>query len=149
MKKLIAIIVLLPLVSYSQDCYTVSNVISSTQIEEMSQQRITFGIKQMTEELISEKFSICEQGLPVTVDVYSIEAPSQSVSLGPFAKKKKQTIIKIKVQLGQKEAYGEGVAEISTQSMFIDMNDDTLPFNKTAFASAIKKALESAIVSYL
>lgn len=140
MKKLL-LILLCPLLIQAQDCYTVKDVISSTQIEEMSQQRITFGIKQMTEEILSEKYTICQNGTAVIVDVYSIEAPSQSISLGPFAKKKKQTIIKIKIDLGKTELYGEGVAEISTQSMFLDMNDDTLPFNKTAFASAVKKAL--------
>jgi hypothetical protein len=130
---------------YSQECYTVSKVISSAQIEELNQNRISFGIKQMTEEIMSEKYTICQYGNPVIIDVYSIEAPSKGMSLGPFAKNKKQTIVKIKVLLGDKELLGEGLAETSTQSMFLDLNDDNLPFNKTSFASAIKKALESAL----
>jgi hypothetical protein len=144
MKKLIFIL-LFPIFMFSQECYTVKEITSSAQIEEMSQKRITFGIKQMAEELISDKYSICQDGNPVIIDVYSIEAPSKGMSLGPFAKNKKQTIIKIKVLLGDKELLGEGLAETSTQSMFLDLNDDNLPFNKTSFASAIKKALESAL----
>jgi len=144
MKKLI-LLLLFPLFMFSQECYTVKEVTSSAQIEEMSQKRITFGIKQMTEELLSEKYSICQEGLPVIVDVYSIEAPSKGMSLGPFARNKKQTIVKLKILLGDKELYGDGLAEISTQSMFLDLNDENLPFNKTSFASAIKKALESAL----
>jgi len=120
MKKLIFIL-LFPIFMFSQECYTVKEITSSAQIEEMSQKSITFGIKQMAEELISEKYSICQDGKPVIIDVYSIEAPSKGMSLGPF------------------------VAETSTQSMFLDLNDDNLPFNKTSFASAIKKALESAL----
>lgn len=144
MKKLLFII-LFPILSFSQDCYTVKEVTSSAQIEEMSQKRITFGIKQIAEELISEKYQVCQDGKPVIIDVYSIEAPSKGLSLGPFAKNKKQTIVKIKVLLDDKELLGEGLAEISTQSMFLDLNDDNLPFNKTSFASSIKKALESAL----
>lgn len=144
MKKLI-LLLLFPLFMFSQECYTVKEVTSSAQIEEMSQKRITFGIKQMTEELLSEKYSICQDGLPVIIDVYSIEAPSKGMSLGPFAKNKKQTIVKLKINLGNKELYGEGLAETSTQSMFLDLNDENLPFNKTSFASAIKKALELAL----
>ena len=144
MKKLI-LLLLFPLFMFSQECYTVKEVTSSAQIEEMSQKRITFGIKQMFEELLSEKYFICQDGLPVIIDVYSIEAPSKGMSLGPFAKNKKQTIVKLKINLGNKELYGEGLAETSTQSMFLDLNDENLPFNKTSFASAIKKALESAI----
>jgi len=144
MKKLIFIL-LFPIFMFSQECYTVKEVTSSAQIEEMSQKRIAFGIKQMAEELLSEKYSICQDGLPIIIDVYSIEAPSKGMSLGPFAKKKKETIVKLKITLGDKELYGEGLAEISTQSMFLDLNDENLPFNKTSFSSAIKKALESAL----
>ena len=67
------------------------------------------------------------------------------MSLGPFARNKKQTIIKVKVTMRDKESYGEGLAETSTQSMFLDLNDDTLPFSKTTFASAMKKALEQSV----
>ena len=146
MKKFILLLLFIPLFINAQQCYSVKKVYSSADIEEISQQRIIFGIKQMTEELVSEKYSICQDGAPVEVDVYSIEAPSQSISLGPFAKKKKITIIKIKITMGKNELYGEGEAEISTQSMFLDLNDDTLPFNKTAFASAVKKALVAALI---
>jgi len=144
MKKLIFIL-LFPIFIFSQECYTVKEITSSAQIEEMNQKRIIFGIKQMAEELISEKYQVCQDGKPVIIDVYSIEAPSKGLSLGPFAKKKKETIVKIKILLGDKELVGEGLAEISTQSMFLDLNDENLPFNKTSFASAIKKALESAL----
>jgi hypothetical protein len=144
MKKII-LPLLFPLFMFSQECYTVKEVTSSAQIEEMNQKRITFGIKQMAEELISENYNICQEGTPVIIDVYSIEAPSKGMSLGPFAKKKKQTIVKLKILLGNKELYGEGLAEISTQSMFLDLNDENLPFNKTSFSSSIKKALESAL----
>lgn len=144
MKKLL-LLILLPLFTFSQQCYTVTEVVSTTQIEEMSNKRITFGIKQMTEEVLSDKYDICEQGIPVSVDVFSIEAPSKSLSLGPFAKNKKQTIVKIRVTLGEEEYYGEGLAEVSSQSMFLDLSDDTLPFSKTSFSSAVKKALEEAV----
>ena len=144
MKKLIFIL-LFPIFMFSQECYTVKEITSSAQIEEMNQKRITFGIKQMAEELISERYQVCQDGKPVIIDVYSIEAPSKGLSLGPFAKKKKETIVKIKLSLGDKRLAGDGLAAISTQSMFLDLNDENLPFNKTSFASAIKKALESAL----
>lgn len=96
----------------------------------------------MAEEVLSKTYSLCQDGLPIKVDIFSIEAPSQGLSLGPFAKKKKQTIVKVKVDIEGKELYGEGLAEISSQSMFLDLNDENLPFSKTTFASAVKKALE-------
>lgn len=141
MKKLL-IFLLFPLIFHAQECYSVKEVISSANITEISQKRIIFGVKQMTEEVLAKNYSLCQEGLPIKVDIFSIEAPSQSLSLGPFAKKKKQTIVKVKVVIGEKELYGQGLAETSSQSMFLDMNDENLPFLKTTFASAVKKALE-------
>ena len=136
------IFLLFPLFFNAQQCYLVKEITSSANITEISQKRIIFGVKQMTEEVLSTKYNLCQDGLPITVDIFSIEAPSQSLSLGPFAKKKKQTIVKVKLIIDGKELYGEGLAETSSQSMFLDMNDENLPFNKTTFASAVKKALE-------
>ena len=38
-----------------------------------------------------------------------------------------------------------GKAKSKVQSTFIDLNNDELPFSKTTFASAVKKAIEKAI----
>lgn len=34
---------------------------------------------------------------------------------------------------------------VTVQSTFLDLNDDNLPFNKTAFSGAVKKALVEAV----
>lgn len=141
MKKVL-ILLFFPLLFHAQECYSVKEIKSTANITELSQKRVVFGVKQMAEEVLSTKYNLCQEGTPIAVDIFSIEAPSQGLSLGPFAKKKKQTIVKIKVVVGEKELYGEGLAETSSQSMFLDMNDETLPFSKTTFASAVKKALE-------
>ena len=43
----------------AQDCYTVKEVNNKTENPDLSSKRFTFGIKQMTEELLGEKFTIC------------------------------------------------------------------------------------------
>lgn len=144
MKKLLFIL-LLPILSYSQDCYEVKRVVSTAEIEELNQRRIIFGIKQMVEEVISEKYELCTDGKPIFVEVVSIEAPSKGMSIGPFQRKKKETIVKIKVLMDGKELLGEGIAKTSVKSTFLDLNDEDLPFEKTTFASAVKKAIESIL----
>jgi hypothetical protein len=141
MKKLL-LILLFPILTYAQDCYKVERVVSKAEIEELNQRRIIFGIKQMTEEVLSEKYDLCTEGKPIFVEVLSIEAPSTGISLGPFQKKKKETIVKIKVIIDNKEFFGEGLAKTSVKSTFLDLNDENLPFQKTTFASAVKKAIE-------
>jgi len=144
MKKLLFIL-LFPIFTYAQDCYKVERVVSQAEVEELNQKRIIFGIKQMVEEVLSEKYDLCTEGKPVFVEVLSIEAPSTGISLGPWQKKKKETVVKIKVIIDNVEYYGEGLAKTSVQSTFLDLNDENLPFEKTTFASAVKKAVEQVI----
>jgi hypothetical protein len=39
----------------------------------------------------------------------------------------------------------QGSANVTVQSTFLDLNDDNLPFNKTTFSGAVKKALIEAV----
>lgn len=149
MKKLLFILPLvLILVSADTDiknCYKVTKVTSQVEAPEMKKERVVFGIKQMTEEILSEKYDICENGTPVEVEVLSVEAPSTSTSLGPFAKTKKITIVKLRLLIQGEEYWGQGEANTTVQSTFLDLNDDNIPFNKTAFSGAVKKALIEAV----
>jgi len=144
MKKLL-LILLLPIFTYAQDCYKVERVVSTAEIEELNQNRIIFGIKQMAEEVLSEEYDLCTEGKPIFIEVLSIEAPSTGLSLGPWQKKKKETVVKIKVIVNNEQLFGEGVAKTSVESTFLDLNDENLPFEKTTFASAVKKAIESIL----
>jgi hypothetical protein len=147
MKKVLLLLSLVFLLSAdtAPKCYTVTKVSSQVEAPEMKKERILFGIKQMTEEILSEKVSICEDGTPVEVEIMSIEAPSTSTSFGPFSKTKKITIVKLRLIVKEEEYWGQGEANTTVQSTFLDLNDDNIPFNKTAFSGAIKKALIEAI----
>lgn len=145
MKKLL-LILLFPLLTYGQECYTVKRVVSKADTEELSQRRVIFGIKQMVEDVISEKYDLCEDGTPVFVEVLSIGTPSKGVSIGPFKRKKKEIIVKIKVILGEKILFGEGIAKTTIKATFLDLNNEDLPFQKTTFASAVKKAIEQSLM---
>ena len=144
MKKLF-IILLFPIFVFSQECYTVTKVSSQVEAPEMKKERVVFGIKQITEEILSEDYTICENGTPIEVEVLSVEAPSTNTSLGPFSKTKKITIVKLRLLIKGEEYWGQGEANVTVQSTFLDLNDDNLPFNKTAFSGAVKKALLEAV----
>ena len=147
MKKLLLLLPLLFLLSAdtAPKCYKVTKVSSQVEAPEMKKERVIFGIKQMTEEIISEKKDICENGIPVEVEIMSIEAPTNSTSLGPWAKTKKTTIVKLRLLIEGEEYWGQGEANVTVQSTFLDLNDDNIPFNKTAFSGAVKKALIEAL----
>ena len=147
MKKLFFILSVLMSTSvlYSQNCYSVSKVENLTENPDLSSKKFVFGLKQLTEELMGEKYSICEYGLPVNVAITSIESPTVGINIGPFMIKKKNTIVKVIVVKDGVEYSGEGSAKLSVKASFAELKDENLPFEKSTFASAVKKALEVSI----
>lgn len=150
MKRIISFLIFIiacPALIFSQDlCYTVKKVENKTTIEGLNSKKFTFGIKQMTEELLSEKKRICQDGVPVVVFITGIEAPTQGINIGPFMFKKKTTVVKIQIQIGDSTIVeGEGESKLSVSSTFLELSDENLPFEQTVFSSALKKALINAI----
>ena len=145
MKKLLILLFLIPTMLFAQDCYTVKAVTTTVEMEEISQRRITFGIKQMMEDVISDKYDLCLDGKPVEVQVTSIEAPTTGIEIGPWTKVSKKTIVTLLVYIDGKIIEVEGKAKSTVKATFIDLQDENLPFNKTVFASAIKKAIEKSL----
>jgi|TARA_R110002050_G_scaffold116885_1_gene233468 hypothetical protein len=145
MKKLLLLLFLIPTTIFAQDCYTVKAVTTAVEMEEISQRRITFGIKQMMEDIISDKYDLCLDGKPVEVQVASIEAPTTGIEIGPWTKVSKKTIVTLLVYMDGKIIEVEGKAKSTVKATFIDLQNDQLPFNKTTFASAVKKAIEKSI----
>jgi len=145
MKNLIIALMCLPVFALSQECYTIKAVTTTVEMEEISQRRITFGIKQMMEDIISDKYDLCLDGKPVEVQVTSIEAPTTGIEIGPWTKVSKKTIVTLLVYMDGKIIEVEGKAKSTVEATFIDLQNDQLEFSKTAFASAVKKAIEKSI----
>ena len=146
MRKLLLLIgLLIATTSYSQKCYSVTDVQNNGEIEGISPKRFTMGVKQITEEILSVNHTICSDGEPVSVVIESIESPSRGFSLGPFEKKNKKTIVKLIIKIKKDEYEGEGETSTDVQSTFIELQDENLPFEKSAFSGALKKALQDAI----
>jgi len=145
MKNLIIILTAISLMAFTKPCYTVTEIKSSVDAPEMKKERVVFGIKQITEEVLSENFDLCQNGKPIVVEIVSIEAPTVGMSIGPFMKVSKDTEVKVKITKDGEDFEGVGRAKTSVTATFIDLNDENLPFNKTSFAGALKKSIEDAV----
>lgn len=147
MRKLIILIgiILMGINLQAQDCYTVREITNKTQNESLSSKKYIFGVKQMTEEILSQKYSICIDGKTVNVNILSIEAPTVGINIGPFMIRKKETIVKTEIILDGTSYIGEGSAKLSVKATFAELKDENLPFEKSVFASAVKKSLQDGI----
>ena len=145
MKHLTLLLLLLPTLLFSQNCYEVSRVVSRVETEDISQKRIIFGIKQMAEEVLSEKYDLCLNGTPIFIEIKSIKAQSTGFKIGPWERKKKVTQVKLVIIIRGEVIEGIGTAKSTVEATFLDLNNENLPFSKTVFASAVKKALEDTL----
>ena len=126
-------------------CYFVASVISLAKLDGVDQNRLEFGVRQMTEELISDKYSLCPEGNPIEVQIVSIEASTKGIQVGPFEFKQKKTIVTAKVLIDGKEYVGIGTNKTTASSTLLQLQDENLPFEQTEFSVALKKALEDAL----
>ena len=126
-------------------CYFVASVMSLASIKDIPQEKFTFGVRQITEEILTESAPICPDGSPVYVVVESIEAPTNAIRIGPFEFKQKKTIVTVKVTKDGKETIGVGTAKMNVAATLLQLQDPDLPFEQTEFSIAMKKAIESAL----
>ena len=142
---LIFITLFFSMTMFSQECYSIKEVDNYAEIEGVDSNRFKLGVKQISEEIISDKYEICENGTPISVIIESIEAPTNSVSLGPFSKVRKKTIVKVKLLVNGIEYDGIGESNTDVKTTFIELQDENLPFEKSSFSNALKKSLIDVI----
>ena len=125
-------------------CYFISNVITLAHMNGVPDTKLTYGAKQIVTELVNDKYALCDDGRPITVEILSIEAPTKGIRVGPFEFKQKKTIVKTKITMDGKEYFGEGSNKTSVSSTILQLQDENLPFERTEFSSALRKSLESS-----
>ena len=126
-------------------CYFVASVMSLASINGIEQEKFTFGVRQITEEIVGQQAPLCPDGSPVYVVVNEIKAPTQGIRIGPFEFKQKKTFVTVTVTKDGKEYVGTGTAKMNVAATLLQLQDDNLPFEQTEFSIAIKKAIIDAL----
>ena len=126
-------------------CYFVASVISLASIAGISEEKFTFGVRQITEEVLAEQSPLCPDGSPIYVVVNEIKAPTQGVRVGPFEFKQKKTFVTVTVTKDGKEYVGTGTAKMNIAATLLQLQDENLPFEQTEFSIAVKKAIVDAL----
>ena len=126
-------------------CYFVASVMSMASIAGIPEEKFTFGVRQITEEVLGDQAPLCPDGSPVYVVVNEIKAPTQGIRIGPFEFKQKKTYVTVTVTKDGKESVGVGIAKMNVAATLLQLQDDNLPFEQTEFSIAIKKAIIDAL----
>ena len=146
MKNILFLIAIIPSILLGQNCLTVDSVYSTAKFKDLGKRDIRFGIKQMTEDMLSEKYCISNSGKDVDVEVFFFGLPKTTVRIIGVEKTNQITQVGVRIYYdgNQYEAYGESDTEIRT--VMLEVVEGSMPFQKMTVSSALKKAIEQCIL---
>ena len=126
-------------------CLTVDSVYSTAKFKDLGKRDIRFGVKQMTEDMLSEKFCISEMGRSIKVEVFFFGLPKTTLRVVGVEKTNQITQVGVRLYCDGKtyEGYGESDTEIRT--VMLEVVEGSIPFQKMTLSSALKKAVEKCV----
>jgi len=150
MKKLLFLLILsIPTLSFAQNCVHVDTVYSTAKVRELGNRNIIFGIKQMAEEELSNKYCLMKTGDPIRVEVFYFGVPKTTLRVVGIEKTEQITQVGLRFYFNGVKYEGIGESETEVRAAFIELVDGIVPFSKTTVSSAIKKAIQECISKML
>jgi uncharacterized membrane protein len=146
MKKIIFILVMLfPFLIFAQDCVKVDTVYVTAKLRELGNRDIRFGIKQIVEEELSQKFCLSDDCEPIKVEVFYFGLPKTTIRV--VGVEKTNSITQVGVRLHYKGNKYEGIGESDTEirAIMIEVQEGSIPFEKMTVSSALKKAIHESV----
>jgi hypothetical protein len=142
--KLLFLVLILPLLSLGQ-CVHVDSVYSTSEVKQMENRNVLFGVKQITEDLLQNKgYDLCVTGLPVTINITYIGVPENTFRIAGFALSNKITEVRVDITVGKEVYHGAGEYKSTASTMMLEL-DNGVPFQQTTLSSALKIALKDAL----
>lgn len=137
---------LLSNITLAQQCVYVDSVYNTAKLKEMGNRDICFGIRQIVEEELSEKFCLSEEGKDIDVEVFYFGLPKTTIRVVGVEKTESVTQVGIRLYYDGKCYEGIGESETEIRAIMIEVKEGMLPFEKMTVSSAIKKAIHEAVI---
>ena len=130
----------------AQQCIYVDSVYNTAKLRELGNRDIRFGIRQIVEEELSEKYCLSESGDDIDVEVYYFGLPKTTIRV--VGVEKTNTITQVGVKLYYKGNCYQGIGESDTEirAIMIEVQEGSIPFEKMTVSSALKKAIHEAAI---
>jgi hypothetical protein len=146
MKNLLLLLfILLGLNVIAQDCVYVDSVYNTAKLKEMGNRDIRFGIRQIVEDEISEKYCLSEDGKDIDVEVFYFGLPKTTIRVIGIEKTESKTQVGVRLYYDGKCYEGVGESETEIRAIMIEVKEGMLPFEKMTVSSALKKAIHEAV----
>jgi hypothetical protein len=148
MKNLILLfgMLILGVFATAQQCVYVDSVYNTAKLKEMGNRDIRFGIRQIVEDELSEKFCLSEDGKDIDVEVYYFGLPKTTIRIIGFEKTESLTQVGVRLYYDGKCYEGIGESETEIRAIMIEVKEGMMPFEKMTVSSALKKAIHEAVI---
>ena len=129
----------------AQQCVYVDTVFVTAKVRELGTRDIRFGIKQIVEDALSEKYCLGDKGDPIKVEIYYFGIPKSTIRV--MGVERSNVVTQVGVRLCYKDIKYEGIGESETEitAVLIEVKEGAIPFEKMTVSSAIKKAINEAV----
>jgi hypothetical protein len=145
MKKLLFLLFLLPVFAFGQDCVKVDSIYSTAKLRELGSRDIRFGVKQITEDLLSAKYCMSDVGKDVDVEIFYFGIPKKTLRVAGVEKSNQITQVGVRLYFNGQKYEGVGESETEVTAVIMELTDG-IPFSKMTVSNALKKAIESCIL---
>ena len=146
MRYLILFLLMFSASLHSQTCVRVDSVYCTAKLRELGNRDIRFGIKQMTEDMLSEKYCLSNTGEAVLIEVFYFGIPKTTLRIAGIEKSNQVTQVGVRFYFKNKKYEGYGESETEVRAVMIELQDG-IPFQKTTVSSALKKAIQECVSS--
>lgn len=147
MKYLITL--MLPIVmsyaAFAQQCVAVDSVYSTAKLRELGNRDIRFGVKQILEDELSEKYCIMDEGEKVKLEIFYFGIPKHTIRIVGVEKTNQITQVGVRIFYKDKQYEGVGQSDTEVRAVMIELIDNKVPFSKMTVSSALKKAIHEAV----
>jgi hypothetical protein len=128
-----------------QTCALPISVYSTAKLRELGNRDIRFGVRQIVEEELSDRYCITNDGDAIGVEIFYFGIPKSTIRI--VGVEKTNQITQVGVRLHYKGKCYEGIGESDTEvrAVMIELVDNKVPFDKMTVSSALKKAIHEAV----
>ena len=144
--KLLLTSLLFPIFTFAQNCVYVDSVYNTAKLRELGTRDIRFGVKQIAEDELSEKYCMLENGDPVKVEIFYFGIPKSTIRIVGIEKTNQITQVGVRIYYKGKCYVGVGESETEVRAVMIELVDNKVPFSKMTVSSALKKAIHEAVI---
>lgn len=128
-------------------CFKVDTVYSTAKLRELGNRDIRFGVKQIVEEELSNKYCLSDSGIPISVEIFYFGIPKTTVRIVGIEQTNQITQVGVRLKFNEKKIEGYGESETEVRAIMIELVDGKVPFSKMTVSSALKRAIHEVVTN--